>query len=813
MTKVSSFSPGFLPFSPYAMLGFIVIITAFLLHLVSESSNDSRSNYRRRQRQRRMYRTRKKKTDEWSDDEEEILKINYLAHENEYDSYGQPQPQLQQQTYYPHYYEQPAVAGSIYSSSHDQHRKRRNSLKEQDKISPKLSGGYSGASNYYMPQQGQSSSYRSPSATNKMNSTPTGVHRRGGVSPMNSFSQAQSPLHRTTLHPYDTPDSSFNSGNGTASPGLLLGSPNAAKTIIPMALNDGFAETSSHSHIRQGSSHNAELPRPAGTTSTVVRPLSSNFSSFESLTAELKQSGNYNSDNSSMDFNEIPRVGSHDLGMESSHDGSGHHRLLVPATPGKSAATPLIANVKRTIDVPDDNTPGLDAALLPPLALPPLGTPGREPRIIPFIPSLGAANKRPPSVNLHPMPRPAAAPPRSMSLDDLRLVQMETGSSEHWKQMSQHFSERDGDDDFQLSFHEEQSQSYASNGSSDVSIPSGDPRKSIIHKRKNLTMATNAAASLQGYIHFDELKLVEVIGGGGFGQVWRASWRGTPVAVKVLTGGAQNKHIAKAILEEFKAEINLLKGMRHPNICLYMGACVDPPNRAIVTELAANGSVWDALRLPLMPPYVPSDGTPAGSWPLGLYLPGEYGTPPRANTAPTMQSARTAPIIPRGTWPWTLVKRVACGAARGMAYLHSGSPPVLHRDLKSANLVLDESYTAKVCDFGLSRLKAQERSMTGNCGTVQWMAPEVLANLSYNEKADVFSYGIILWELLSRECPYDGMSPIQCALAVLNRDKRPEIPKWCPPPLHALIKSCTKKDPAQRPSFDQILLALDAMNG
>jgi serine/threonine protein kinase len=67
------------------------------------------------------------------------------------------------------------------------------------------------------------------------------------------------------------------------------------------------------------------------------------------------------------------------------------------------------------------------------------------------------------------------------------------------------------------------------------------------------------------------------------------------------------------------------------------------------------------------------------------------------------------------------VKKVACGAARGMAYLHSGNPPVLHRDLKSANLLLDESYTTKVCDFGLSRLKSQNQSMTGNCGTVQWM--------------------------------------------------------------------------------------------
>ena len=84
-------------------------------------------------------------------------------------------------------------------------------------------------------------------------------------------------------------------------------------------------------------------------------------------------------------------------------------------------------------------------------------------------------------------------------------------------------------------------------------------------------------------------------------------------------------------------------------------------------------------------------------------------------------------------------------------------------------------------------------------------AAEVLANQAYNEKADVFSYGIICWELLTRQCPYDKMSPIQCALAVLNRNQRPEIPKWCPPALQALIRSCVKKDPKERPTFPQIL--------
>ena len=324
-----------------------------------------------------------------------------------------------------------------------------------------------------------------------------------------------------------------------------------------------------------------------------------------------------------------------------------------------------------------------------------------------------------------------------------------------------------------------------------------EARDAIVHKRPNLTYCTDTTSSLSSSIVFSELQLVEVIGGGGFGQVWKAMLRGTPVAVKVLTGSAQREHVSKAILEEFAAEINMLKGMRHPNICLYMGACVDPPNRAIVTELAANGSLWDALRLPLQQPYTELDGRTG--WPTGL------------NSCRKPTTLVPIGIPPPGAWPWHLVKRVACGAARGMTHLHSGRPPVLHRDLKSANLLLDESYTTKVCDFGLSRLKAQERSMTGNCGTVQWMAPEILANQPYAEPADVFSFGVILWELLTKECPYDGMKPIPCAMAVLNKDARPEIPMWCPRGFRELIEGCFQRQPERRPTFAQIIAELDAM--
>ena len=321
--------------------------------------------------------------------------------------------------------------------------------------------------------------------------------------------------------------------------------------------------------------------------------------------------------------------------------------------------------------------------------------------------------------------------PRSVLLEELQLVRMESGvSGPRWrtKYESASIEDQQKQEDENLKKLRE---------SSTVVDPAEDPRNSIQHIRKDLTISSDASSSLSSRVTFSELKLEDVIGGGGFGQVWRAKWKGTPVAVKVLTGSAQAETVPKAVLEEFIAEINMVSGMRHPNICLFMGACLDPPNRAIVTELCENGSLWDALRSPLTT-YQVADGKTRLAWPLDVYEPMTAPPPTFKGGQCNALNNIEPPLAPKGAWPWVLVKRVASGTARGMCYLHSGNPPVLHRDLKSANILLDESYTAKLADFGLSRLKAVRSGMTGNCGTVQWMAPEVLSNEDYAEPADVF---------------------------------------------------------------------------
>ncbi|CAM9110746.1 unnamed protein product [Phaeothamnion confervicola] len=277
-------------------------------------------------------------------------------------------------------------------------------------------------------------------------------------------------------------------------------------------------------------------------------------------------------------------------------------------------------------------------------------------------------------------------------------------------------------------------------------------------------------------IPYSELQIGILIGGGGFGQVYRATWRGTAVAVKVLIAAAQDE-MDEQVLDDFRAEVEILAGLRHPNICLFMGACLAPPHRAIVTELVSRGSLWEVLREPAVP---------------------------RVHGGPAQSTYQT----PAGCWPWAAILQVADGTACGMNYLHCNDPPILHRDLKSANLLLDDSFRVRLCDFGLARLKAFTNSMTGNCGTVQWMAPEVLANAKYSETADVYSFGVVCWEMLTRACPFEGMSQIQAALAVLNNAQRPPIPEWCPASMRGLIEACWHQDPAQRPSFATILECL-----
>jgi len=147
--------------------------------------------------------------------------------------------------------------------------------------------------------------------------------------------------------------------------------------------------------------------------------------------------------------------------------------------------------------------------------------------------------------------------------------------------------------------------------------------------------------------------------------------------------------------------------------------------------------------------------------------------------------------------------------AKGINYLHKKH--ILHRDLKSFNILLDSNNNIKIADFGVARRKTDDYTMTTR-GTIAWTAPEVLRHEVYDEKSDVYSYGIVLWEMITAEIPYDGMDPIQAGIAVASGKLRPPIQKDCNKDWAALMQRCWKENPSERPAFDEIMAVLKNMD-
>ncbi|KAG4146855.1 hypothetical protein ERO13_D05G185300v2 [Gossypium hirsutum] len=251
------------------------------------------------------------------------------------------------------------------------------------------------------------------------------------------------------------------------------------------------------------------------------------------------------------------------------------------------------------------------------------------------------------------------------------------------------------------------------------------------------------------------LKYESKLASCSYGDLYKGTFYGQGVAIKVL----RMEHLNENLRREFTQEVNIMRKIQHKNVVQFFGACTTPPNLCIVTEFMSGGSIYDLLH----------------KQKSGFKLP--------------------------------LLLKLAIDVSEGMSYLHQNG--IMHRDLKAANLLMDENGVVKIADFGVARVQAQTGVMTAETGTYRWMAPEVIEHKPYDHKADVFSFGVVLWEMLTGKLPYENLTPLQAAVGVVQKGLRPVIPQHTRPKFVELLERCWQQDPSLRPEFSEITNLLE----
>jgi len=255
------------------------------------------------------------------------------------------------------------------------------------------------------------------------------------------------------------------------------------------------------------------------------------------------------------------------------------------------------------------------------------------------------------------------------------------------------------------------------------------------------------------------------IGRGGAANVLKGKWRGTEVAIKVMFDSVS--------VEEFQREVNSLRQLRHPNILQFFGACTQSTKQYIITPYVSLGSLDNILH------------------DTGITIHGK------------------------------LIQKMLVDVVKGMMYLHSYLPgikkPIIHRDLKPSNLLVISLWEKAevnlvIADFGLSKesnLKGSKSIHSMGVGTIIYMAPEVISGKKYSRKVDVYSWAVIMWEMITRQQPFkEAETHFAVERAVLNGE-RPPMPPHLPKTVSEIITTCWATKPDKRPEFSEIFEILN----
>ncbi|GFN89589.1 mitogen-activated protein kinase kinase kinase [Plakobranchus ocellatus] len=244
-----------------------------------------------------------------------------------------------------------------------------------------------------------------------------------------------------------------------------------------------------------------------------------------------------------------------------------------------------------------------------------------------------------------------------------------------------------------------------------------------------------------------------------FESISDLQWLGSGAQGAVFLGKLCQQEVAvKKVRDVKETDIRNLRKLNHPNIISFKGVCTQAPCYCIIMEYCPYGQLYEVLR----------DGKEI---------------------------------------PPTLVLDWAKQIASGMNYLHSFK--IIHRDLKSPNVLVASNDVVKISDFGTSREWNEKSTKMSFAGTVAWMAPEVIRNEMCSEKVDIWSYGVVLWELLTAEVPYKDVDSSAIIWGVGSNSLHLPVPATCPDGFKLLMRQCWSAKPRNRPSFRQILMHLE----
>ncbi|KAH6808915.1 Protein kinase superfamily protein [Perilla frutescens var. frutescens] len=283
-----------------------------------------------------------------------------------------------------------------------------------------------------------------------------------------------------------------------------------------------------------------------------------------------------------------------------------------------------------------------------------------------------------------------------------------------------------------------------------------------------------------------KLEIRYLVAQGTYGTVYRGTYNSRDVAVKLLDWGEDGMATAAetaALRVSFKQEVSVWHKLDHNNVTRFVGASMGTSQLKIPSKNPSDGYT----SLPSRACCVLVDFVSGGTLKNYLY------------------KNRKKKLA------FKVVVQLALDLARGLSYLHSKK--IVHRDVKAENMLLDPQRTLKIADFGVARVEAQNpKDMTGETGTLGYMAPEVLDGKPYNRKCDVYSFGVCLWETYCCDLPYSDLSFAEVSHAVVRQNLRPEIPRCCPSSLANIMKRCWDANPEKRPEMDEVVRLLEAID-